>query len=492
MRPHGVGLKGHPLCVLQRLASALLLMSLRMSLPSPERDRVGTAAPQLHTDERIARLAAVAIVVAYLYGSLLPFDWWSPAALLPFVWFDQVRLISWGLISRTDLAVNVAIGLPLGFSLMGAAQTDQKRLSSALAVLAVIGVSATLATAVESLQVQSASRIGSWNDVLGQLLGVGIGMLGWVIAGAAIMRWARALANERESLRLAAGVLQLYLPLYVLIQLTPLEGALTAKYGESRMSLLPVSHYFEFTFPVMRNIVGDVLLSVPIGALSVLGWVRRGTHRRIARAMLAGGSIVLAAEIVHSVLWSHYVSLVDILSGGVGVAIGAAAALAGTRSQVPDVAPWRLRLLLLLLVGWMLLLLGEYWYPFDFHLAPETTMGRLAHFPLVPFGSYYPSYSAAPMHAVRELLSRFLLTIPFGALVRFALWRPGDGWLPGVLTTGLATMLMSVIAAGELFLPAGYPDTTEMVLGAMGAAVGCAVANAFARCSTPMAEGSNG
>jgi glycopeptide antibiotics resistance protein len=365
-------------------------------------------------------------------------------------------------------------------------------LSSALAVVAVIGASATLATVVESLQVRSASRIGSWNDVLGQLLGVSIGILGWVIAGAAIIRWVRALANERESLRLAAGMLQLYLPLYALIQLTPLEDALTAKYGESRMSLLPVTLYFEFTFPMMRNIVGDLLLSVPIGALSVLGWVSRGTHRRIARATLAGGSIVIAAEIVHSVLWSHYVSLVDILSGGVGVAIGAAAALAATHSHVSDVVPrWRLRLLLLLLVGWMLLLLGRYWYPFDFRFAPETTIARLAHFPLIPFGSYYPSYSEDPMHAVRELLSRFLLTIPLGVLVRSALWRPGDGWLPDVVTTGLATILMSVIAAGELFLPAGYPDTTEMVLGAMGAAVGCAVANAFARCST-MAEASGG
>jgi glycopeptide antibiotics resistance protein len=456
------------------------------SRSTPERHHVGTRAPRIQTDERIARLAAIATIVAYLYGSLLPFDWRSPAALNPFVWLDQVRLISWGLISRTDLAVNVAIGLPLGFSLMGAVRTGPKRLSSALAALAVAGVSATLGTAVESLQVQSASRIGSWNDLLGQLLGVGIGILGWVITGAAIVRWVHALANERESLRLAAGVLQLYLPLYLLIQLTPLEDELAAKYGESRLSLLPVTHYFEFTFPVMRNIVGDALLSVPIGALSVLGWVGRGTHRRIARAMLLGGSIVVAVEIVHSVLWSHYVSLIDILSGGVGVAIGAVAALAWAHSHVPDVVPrWRLRLVLLLLVGWMLLLLGEYWYPFDFHFAPETTMGRLAHFPLIPFGSYYPSYSADPMHAVRELLSRFLLTIPFGALVRFALWRPGDGWLPGVFTTGVATILMLVIATGELFLPSGFPDTTEMVLGAMGAAVGCAVANAFARCRVP-------
>ena len=451
---------------------------------TPERDRVGTPAPQLQTDERIARLSAVAITIAYLYGSLLPFDWRIPTALLPFVWVEQVRLIPWGLTSRTDLAVNLAIGLPLGFFLMGAVRTGQKRLSSALAMVIVIGVSATLATAVESCQVQSASRIGAWNDVICQMLGVGIGILGWVIAGAATIRWVRDLANERESLRLAAGVLQLYLPLYALIQLTPLEDALTARYGENRMSLLPVTLYVEFTFPMMRNIVGDVLLSVPIGALSVLGWVSRGTHRRLAPAMLVGGSIVLAAEIVHSGLWSHYVSLVDILSGGVGVAIGTVAALAWAHSPVPDVVPrWRLRLLLLLLVGWMLLLLGGYWYPFDFHFAPETTIARLAHFPLIPFGSYYPSYSADPMHAVRALLTRFLLTIPFGALVRSALWRPGDGWLPGVVTTGLATILMSLIAAGELFLPSGYPDTTEMVLGAMGAAVGCAIANAFARCT---------
>ena len=426
-------------------------------------------------------MAAVATIVAYLYGSLLPFDWRSPA-LHPLVWLDQVRLISWGLISRTDLAVNVAVGLPLGFSLMGAVRTGQKRLSSALAVLAVVGVSATLGTAVESLQVQLASRIGSWNDLLGQLLGVGIGILGWVITGAAVIRWVGALASERESLRLATGVLQLYLPLYLLIQLTPLEDELAAKYGESRMSLLPVTHYFEFTFPVIRNIVGDVLLSVPIGALSVLGWVGRGTHRRIARAMLLGGSIVVAVEIVHSVLWSHYVSFIDILSGGIGVAIGAVAALAWAHSQMPDVVRrWRLRLLLLLLVGWMLLLLGEYWYPFDFHFAPETTMGRLAHFPLIPFGSYYPSYSADPMHAVRELLSRFLLTIPFGALVRFALRRP-DGWLPGLLTTAVATILMLLIAVGEFFLPAGYPDTTEVALGAIGAAVGAAIASALGRC----------
>jgi glycopeptide antibiotics resistance protein len=78
-------------------------------------------------------------------------------------------------------------------------------------------------------------------------------------------------------------------------------------------------------------------------------------------------------------------------------------------------------------------------------------------------------------------LTRFLLAIPLGVLVRSALPDAREGWLSAVLTTGVATILMLLIAVGELFLPAGYPDTTEVALGVIGAAVGGAIATAFAR-----------
>jgi hypothetical protein len=56
-----------------------------------------------------------------------------------------------------------------------------------------------------------------------------------------------------------------------------------------------------------------------------------------------------------------------------------------------------------------------------------------------------------------------------------------EGWF-SIVITGVATTLMLAIGVGEFFLPAGYPDMTEVVLGVMGAVVGCAIATAFARC----------
>jgi glycopeptide antibiotics resistance protein len=444
------------------------------------------------TSDRIARLAAVATIAAFLYCSLLPFELEAPDVLHPIAWLEQVQLTSWALTSRTDLAVNVVVGTFLGFFLMGGLRAGRgKHLNPGLAVLVVVFASSMLGIAVELLQVLLPDRIGSWNDPLGQMPGVVAGALGWILIGCALLRWLQALANERESLPFAAGVLQLYLPLYVLIQLTPLERDLAARYSEGRIGLLPVTHYFVLTFPMLRNVVADVLLSAPIGALGVLAWVARGTHRRIGRAVLLGGSIVVGVEIIHSVLWSHYASLIDILSGTAGTAIGAAATVAWSRSRESGGGrPWRLRLLLLFLMAWILLLIGEYWYPFDFLFTRELAMRRLADFPWIPFESYYPSYSAAPLDGIRELLKRFLLTVPLGLLVQSALQRHREAWHPGAPTMGIALVLMAVIAVGELFLPAGYPDTTEMALGAMGAAVGSAIAGALARCRITELSGS--
>jgi glycopeptide antibiotics resistance protein len=436
-------------------------------------------------DDRIALLAAMAMVAAFLYGSLLPFDLHRPDALNPITWLQQIRRTSWAQTSGTDLAVNIVVGTLLGFLLTGALRTGRgKHLNAGVAVLVVVCAATTLSTAVEMLQFLSPSRTASWNDVLGQVLGVVVGAVAWNPIGDRLLRWLHALANERESLSFAASVLQLYLPLYVLIQLTPLEKDLAVKYANSRMLLLPVTRYFEFTFPALRNVLGDVLLSVPIGALSVLAWVPKGTHRSVRHAVLLGGSIVVAVETIHGAIWSHYASLIDIVSGSMGTAIGALAAVTWARSRVTGAdRQSRRRLLVLLLIVWILMMMVEYWYPFDFDVAPELTRQRLAHFPWIPFASYYPSYASAPLDGIRELLSRFLLAIPLGVLVRSALPDAREGWLSAVLTTGVATILMLLIAVGELFLPAGYPDTTEVALGVIGAAVGGAIATAFARCN---------
>src|SRR4029453_13539267 len=131
---------------------------------------------------------------------------------------------------------------------------------------------------------------------------------------------------------------------------------------------------------------------------------------------------VVAVETIHAVAWSHYASLVDVVSGSVGVAIGALVAVQWARSRRMGAdGHSRRRLLFLLLIVWIVVMVVEYWYPFDFDVAPELTKQRFVHFPWIPFASYYPSYASAPLDGIRELLRRFLLAIPLGALVRSAL-----------------------------------------------------------------------
>jgi glycopeptide antibiotics resistance protein len=431
-----------------------------------EEDVPGGNPPRAWSSDRICRLGAIATTVFLLYGGLLPFNLRRPDPLHPIAWLEQVRFTPWALAPTTDRAVNAVLGIPLGFFFMGVVRTGRgKRLSPGLALLVVLCASATLGASVELLQVLLPGRLSSWNDVVGQLLGVGVGTLGWNVAGKAIIQWLHDLATEREARRLAARVVQLYLPIYVIAQLRP---------SESELGL---------TFPVLRDFAGAVLLSIPIGALGVLGSVRSGTSRPVWHAVLLGMSIVAAAEIVHGLLWSSHASTIDVVAGTLGMAIGIATTVAWTGSRAARAGSrFRRRTWLLLATVWTLFVIGAYWYPFDFRLAPDGARLRLAHLPLIPFASYYPSYSAAPLQGLWEILWRFLVTVPLGWLVCSA-WRgASEGRFSIAITAGVATTLMLAIGVGEFFLAAGFPDMTEVVLGVMGAAVGGAIATAFARC----------
>ena len=74
-----------------------------------------------------------------------------------------------------------------------------------MAVLVVfVHLDAAGTSVFELLQVLSPTRQSSWNDVLAQGLGSGVGALGWILAGPSVILWLRHLANEREPSAFAA------------------------------------------------------------------------------------------------------------------------------------------------------------------------------------------------------------------------------------------------------------------------------------------------
>jgi len=122
------------------------------------------------------------------------------------------------------------------------------------------------AAAVEMLQVLSPTRNSSWNDILAQVFGAVVGAVTWTRTGAAVMLWLRHLATERESWAFTARLVQLYLPIYLLVQFTPFDSLraaeIAAKYGEGRVTLVP-SPSSESIFLVLQNFVGNALLLPP-------------------------------------------------------------------------------------------------------------------------------------------------------------------------------------------------------------------------------------
>jgi glycopeptide antibiotics resistance protein len=438
-----------------------------------------------------------------IYGSLLPFDLKWPDGLQLGAWMQLIRFAPWRLASRADLLVNVATGLPLGFFLMGALRSSRHRsyVGAVVTGILVMCVSAILGTALELLQVLSPSRDSSWNDVVAQIVGAAGGSTAWTMAGPGFTLWLRQLANERELFRCASRLLQLYLPLYLIMQLAPLNAVptrgaagLVAKRFDLPITLVPFAYHVESDFTVLHSFAGYALLNLPIGALAVLGWVKTGTRRRVAPAVVLGAFFVVAVEVALALVWSPFIRVTAVLGGILGVGMGAVAA---GWTRPPDRNPIGysvgLRSWLLGAAGaWTLVVIAAYWYPFDFQLTPEIAKERFPYIPLIPFESYYPAYSADPLAGLQELLRRFMFPIPLGVLLQMA-WpfttKRSVRQLQAVVTTGLVTLALAGLGLGEVFLPSAYPDVTEVVIGAIAAALGAAAGIALSRCERPATSG---
>jgi glycopeptide antibiotics resistance protein len=349
-----------------------------------------------------------------------------------------------------------------------------------------VGVSLLLGTAVELFQVLSSTRNSSWNDVMAQGLGSGIGVLAWLMAGGGVIRWLRRLANEHEPARFSTRLLQLYLPIYLLVQLTPFDAIrgseLSAEHQQGGIGLVSAGS-FPSTLRVLRDLIGNALLNVPIGMLAVLGWTRSGTRRRMWRAALLGASVVLTVGLGQDFILGRQTDPSSILAGTIGVVIGIGAAVGLQRASMRYstgrsrlVHPW-----LALAAGtWMLVLVGQSWYRFDFHVTPEIAKEQRIRMSFAPFG-FYRSYAENPLQAVHEMLVKFLVAFPLGLLLRMS-WRVASertSWLQAVSMTAVAIIVLGGIEFGQVFVPMGSFDVTHMLIGTVGAIVGIATGKAF-------------
>lgn len=412
-------------------------------------------------------LLALASAAFTVYGSLVPFRFRDRS------WDDAVGAFEWvaahraGIESRSDWVANVALGVPLGFSLLGALRTDRPgRMQAVLTAVAVWPACVVFAAGVEFAQLFADGRTCSASDIVAQGLGAAVGLAAWVGIGPTFTRWVRAALDDPRSGGQAGRLVLGYLAVAGFAQLLPLD--LTAspadvyrKVRDGRATVVPFADP-----PGKEPRTGEpepgwrlavkwakvVSLFVPLGLLAA----------RLPRASLAaiGGSAgvvavgflaALATELAQLLVQSRHPSTTDALCGGVGVAAG----LAAGRWGGPRWLLW---------LPWLTWLVVIDWLPFAFVADPGPVIW-------VPFADLV---QADYLRSADDLLVKATLFLPAGALVS----RPGAAAVVGfAVAAGLE--------AGQAFLPARDASATDPVLAAVGAWVGAAVAG---RTAPPLVE----
>jgi VanZ family protein len=445
------------------------------------------------TDRKVCVCAAITVAALIMYGSLVPFDLKTLGTFNLIVGVERIPFAPWSQVSRTDVLVNVAVGVALGFFLTGAWRSTwgHRRVAAALGVLVATCVSTLLAVGLEVLQVFSPTRDSSWNDVLAQTFGAILGSLAWAVTGRKVVAWMRHLSEEPELFRRAVRLLHLYVPIYLLLQLTPFDisrvAKLAAKYAGSGVTSIPSVSQFEFPFLVL-DWIGNALLNVPIGMLAAIGWIREGQRRGSGWAFVLGVSVIVSVSIAQVFLGIGAVHVGGIVAAAFGVAVGIALGrqfLSHRRGEPRDRSGVARICVLLATAAWLLLLVGQAWYPFDFELTSEIVERRLNRVSLVPFVFYYwyASYTLSPLQAIHETLLHFVMAVPLGLLPRLA-WRISSDHrirqLQTVAITLAATSVLIGIEFGQMFLPTRFPDVTDVLIGVTGTIVGERIGRAFA------------
>jgi VanZ family protein len=356
-------------------------------------------------------LAIIAFLI--VYGSLYPFRF---AAVDGQESLELLRRLPFGITTRSDIAANVLLYLPLGASLAWLLAT---RLGGLLAVVVAALIGALLSFAIECAQLYETRRVASLADVASNTIGS--------TAGAFI---ALAIASTNRRLRASA---------LASILRHPVAAALLLSWIGYRLA--PFALAFDPTqwAGAFAPLAGGGWLTAGAILPHTLAWL----VLVMACERLAAGRARATAAIAMGVVLTGRVLFVSLTLEPAEIAgMMLALALAGLLLRLPAE-----RAASLLAAALIVLIAIQGLSPFDFQLAQD-------RFALVPFGESLTRYRAT------NLSDMFLRCFQYGALV-WLLARSGLALLPA---TALGAGVIFSIELLQTWLPGHTADVTDPLL----------------------------
>jgi len=415
-------------------------------------------------------------LVFVVYGSLVPLDYhalpWDQAVAR----FQDIPFLNLGIGSRADWMANLLLFIPLAFLWSGALAHGRHAALGAVLTLFVWLAAAALSLGIEFTQLFFPQRTVSQNDIAAEALGAAIGVVCWWGFGARLLAWYQGWHREREPAALAERAAWAYLVLLVGYNVLPLDLTLSVvevyhKWQEGKLNLIPFAGLPVDPAHALFELATDAVLWVPLAWL----WHARPGRDSIKvwrMAFLA----VAGLEFMQLFVYSRVSDITDLFTGALGAGVGAwlgqrqfgaRRQQAGRDSRVA-VSLW---LRLALALAWVVILMGVFWYPFDFRGDGDFVRSRMAFLERVPFQVYY---YGTEFRAITEVFHKTLFFAPLGALL--AWWVSGLSWrwrgYAAAASLLAVTGISLGIELGQVLLPGKYPDTTDWSLESVGGMLG--------------------
>lgn len=223
-----------------------------------------------------------------IYGSLLPFDFATPA--IGSLWRAILDLDDHGQYARSlgDSVVNLFLYFPASALLFGSWHRPGNRVRALVVWLAIVGLCGAVSFAVEITQAFIVGRTSSWIDLLRNVAGAALGPIAWLGFGARCSNYLNSLLQNvpLKAFPVMARIALLSAPLYLLVVVAingffsrPWRGwsGLEGSVGQGGLvRWLPFFHHYEADILwAATSSIKFALLYAPIGALWLAYRLRR-------------------------------------------------------------------------------------------------------------------------------------------------------------------------------------------------------------------------
>jgi glycopeptide antibiotics resistance protein len=442
-----------------------------METVTKERGTHGSA--EFPTRGTFACLALGCLAFAW-YVSLLPFTLEPVPLQVAFTDF-VLTMSSWpSTVPRVNFLANALMFVPVGFGFYGAFQADRRNRLAAGALVGSLGVSVAGSLTAEFLQEFAPGRVVAGPDVVAQTLGAIAGIVLWLAVGPDLIHWIRETRRGTHHDRFTRALAG-YAALWVFVNLAPFDITLNVdriaqRWRAGDIVLIPFTSNLPWTRLIWDALVTAVS-TIPVGALLLVGWQRRGERRSLFAAAGLGLLVLTSLETAQIFIRSHGADMTDVLCGLLGILGGAAIGVRVFDRSLH--APARTTSALWGWVGlaaWCVMLAAYHWQPFDFAADGDVIRRKLARVSLIPLAGYR---SGSDLNAFNTLLAKLGMAVPFGVAASFALQRLRNRRaIFTLMWVGLAAIVFSAMEFGQFFLPTRVPDPSDVGLGIGGSAAG--------------------